>query len=196
MWHSVVFAWLNCRWAVNGQVLQCSYWYKSAGTSAGITLNIFVQQISKWSGKTGEQERNKSGGQAGRKRGSCAEFWKDLTRLEWPCHNVVVDGIQCRWIGNDARGRKSVLTLHVKFFNLNSQLPLTQAVPASNKRLGIHGKGTESKRDPIIMLPYKSIVCPNISVLSAGIALKEHRVVSEMVGTTSLLGLIKSWWYS
>lgn len=140
----------------------------------------------------GEQVRR-----SGRKeKGQLCRVLEGSHKTMWLCHNVVVDGIQCRWIGNYARGRKSVLTLHAKFFNLNSQLPLTQAVPASNQRLGIHGKGTESKRDPIIMLPYESIVCPNISVLSAGIALKKHRVVSEMVGTTLLLGLIKSWWYS
>lgn len=49
-------------------------------------FNITVQQIGKWAGKTGEQEVKNSAGEAelfrvGRERGSCAEFWKDLTRL-------------------------------------------------------------------------------------------------------------------
>lgn len=58
-------------------------------------LNIIVQQISKWSGKTGEQEVKNSAGEAdlfrvGRERGNCAEFWRDLTRLSG--HNAV-DGV-------------------------------------------------------------------------------------------------------
>lgn len=52
-------------------------------------LNIIVQQNSKWSGKTGEQEVENSADEAelfrvGNERGSCAEFWKDLTRLTMP----------------------------------------------------------------------------------------------------------------